>query len=233
MNVVRIGLGWLACSWLLIAAETSQVVADAHCDARSNSSRSERDVPSNESVNFTVSGQTRFVMRRLSPPEGAIDFRILGESGAPAILSLIGPQPDHYADYTYNGSDADIDVSHGGLNLRPLDGTGSVNVWSMSGNTRLRIGSRDFRQSLDLWHSGLNAHMRSTNGNIVIESRIETLSTTVLGGNTSVKGTLRVRPGTPPWSSSACEAGQVVWDADFVYVCTEPDRWKRAGLTTY
>jgi hypothetical protein len=30
-----------------------------------------------------------------------------------------------YADFTYNGSDADVDVFDGGLNLRPLDGIGA------------------------------------------------------------------------------------------------------------
>lgn len=120
-----------------------------------------------------------------------------------------------------------------GLNLRPLDGTGSVNVWSMAGNIRLRVGNRDFRQSLDLWHSGLNAHMQSTTGNIVVESRFETRSTNVLGGDTFIDGALRAKPGTPPSSSSDCQTGQIVWDTNFVYVCTAPNVWKRAGLTAY
>jgi hypothetical protein len=119
------------------------------------------------------------------------------------------------------------------LNLRPLDGIGSVNVWSMAGNTRLRVGSRDFRQALDLWHSGQNAHMRSTTGNLVVESHLETRSTTLLGGDTFINGVLRAQPGTPPSSSSECQAGQIVWHTDFVYVCTAPNRWKRAGLTAY
>jgi hypothetical protein len=117
--------------------------------------------------------------------------------------------------------------------LRPLDGIGSVNVWSMTGNTRLRVGSRDFRQALDLWHSGLNAHIRSTTGGVVVESQFETRSTNVLGGDTFIDGILRARPSTPPSSSAECQAGQIVWDTDFVYVCTAPNQWKRAGLSAY
>ena len=75
-----------------------------------------------------IGSVNRFIMRRVSPPEGAIDFAILGESGAPAILSLIASDPDRYANHTYNGFDADMDVSHGGKS-GPLDGTGSANVW--------------------------------------------------------------------------------------------------------
>src|SRR4051794_17188551 len=83
------------------------------------------------SVPFPVGAVKRFVMRHLPGPEGAVDFRILGEPGAPAILSLIGPDKHRYADYTYNGHNADVDVSDGGLNLRPLDGRSAVAVWSM------------------------------------------------------------------------------------------------------
>ena len=233
MGVIRAGIGYLACTWLLISAEGPRTIADARRDTKASSSVAEQHAASNDYVKFTVAARTRFIMRRVSPPEGAIDLRILGEFGAPAILSLIGPDPDRYADYTYNGSDADVDVSHGGLNLRPLDGTGSVNVWSMAGNTRLRVGSRDFRQSLDLWHSGLNAHLRSTTGNLILESRFETRSTNVLGGDTFIDGVLRARPGAPPSSSATCETGQILWDKDFVYVCTAPNEWKRAGLSAF
>src|SRR4051794_22784756 len=171
-------------------------------------------------VRFPIAGRPRFIMRRLPGPEGAIDFRILGERGAPAILSLIGADPDRYADYTYNGSHADMDVSHGGLNLRPLDGNGSGNVWSMIGNTRLRVGSRDFRESIDLWHGGTNAYIRSTAGSIILQSPFETRAAAVLGGDTFIAGALRAAPTTPASSSGACTAGQIVWDAEYIYVCT-------------
>jgi hypothetical protein len=165
-------------------------------------------------------------------PDGAVDLRILGDVDAPAILSLIA-LGEHYADYTYNGSDADLDVSRGGLNLRPLDGTGAVNIWSMAGDTRLRVGSRNSRQALDLWHSSENAYMRSTIGSIIVESPFETKSATVLGGDTFISGNLRITPVRPASSSSACTSGQIVWDADHIYVCTATNQWKRAALSAY
>lgn len=89
MNVIRVGIGCLTCTWLLMAAEGSQVVDGARCEAKANGSVPERDARSSDEVKFTVSDRTRFIMRRVIPPEGATDFRLLGESGAPAILSLI------------------------------------------------------------------------------------------------------------------------------------------------
>ena len=71
---------------------------------------------SEQHIAFPVGGVPAFIMRRVYPPDapdGATDFRILGRRNAPAILSLIGPDRHRYADYTFNGSDADIDVSHG------------------------------------------------------------------------------------------------------------------------
>ncbi len=91
----------------------------------------------------------------------------------------------------------------------------------MVGNTKLRVGSRNFEQALDLWHSGTDAHIRPTAGNVVIES------------DTSITGVLRTRPTTPASSSSTCENGQIVWDENFIYVCTVKNRWKRAELREY
>lgn len=71
----------------------------------------------------------------------------------------------------------------------------------MTGNTRLRVGSRDFRQLLDLSHSGMKAYIRSTTGNVVVDSGFETRSTNLLGGDTFIDGILRARPGTPASSS--------------------------------
>ena len=97
-------------------------------------------------------------------------------------------------------------MSHRGLNLHPLDGMGSGNVWSMSRNTRLGVGNRDFPQSLDLWHSCVSAHIGSATGNLVVESSFETRSTNVLGGKTFIDGILPSRPAIPPPLY-----GQVTW----------------------
>ena len=40
-------------------------------------------------------------------------------------------------------------------------------------------------------------------------------------------------PATPASSSAACTAGQLKVDANFIYVCTATNTWKRAALTTW
>jgi hypothetical protein len=231
-RLIRIAMTTLLCTSLLGAAEDPNPVAEGHRDVNGAAAGSKGQT-AKEPITFSLSGRPRFIMRRVRPPEGGIDFRILGEPGAPPILSLISPDADRYADYTFNGSDADIDVSHGGLNLRPLDGVSGVNVWSMAGNTQLRVGSRGFSQALDFWHSGINGYIRSTTGKVIVQSPFETRSVNILGGDTFIKGVLRTSAVAPASSSSTCEAGQIVWDADYIYVCAQANLWKRAKLELY
>jgi hypothetical protein len=48
-----------------------------------------------------------------------------------------------------------------------------------------------------------------------------------------VNGTFRVNTLTPATSSSAGVAGQIAWDASFVYVCTATNTWKRASISSW
>jgi hypothetical protein len=48
-----------------------------------------------------------------------------------------------------------------------------------------------------------------------------------------VNGTFRATPFTPASSSDTGVAGQIAWDASYIYVCTATNTWKRAGLTTW
>lgn len=48
-----------------------------------------------------------------------------------------------------------------------------------------------------------------------------------------VNGTFRVNTLTPATSSSAGVAGQIAWDASYVYVCTATNTWKRASISSW
>jgi len=49
-----------------------------------------------------------------------------------------------------------------------------------------------------------------------------------------VGGTFRIAAGNAPsTSSSTGVAGQIAWDANYVYVCTSTNTWKRSALTTW
>ena len=94
----------------------------------------------------------------------ARNVQIAGSVASPAIYTLLASNGTDYADWTYNGSDADFDVSLGGINLRPLSSSGAVRVWNPTSSIKLRVGSGGFSSALDMWHDGANANIYSTTG---------------------------------------------------------------------
>ena len=105
---------------------------------------------------------------RISSNGGASRLTIYGatDSTAPAIIALQAPNGTDYADYTFDGNNAELDVSKGNLALRPLASSGQVLVYSPSYTTKLRVGNAGFTQSLDISHDGTNAHISATTGYI-------------------------------------------------------------------
>lgn len=55
-----------------------------------------------------------------------------------------------------------------------------------------------------------------------------------LTGTSVVTGSLYVTTAvTPATAGATCTAGQVAWDASFIYVCIATDTWERAALATW
>ncbi len=50
---------------------------------------------------------------------------------------------------------------------------------------------------------------------------------------THFTGPVTIPTHTPASASAAGTAGQIAWDADYIYVCTATNTWKRAALTTW
>jgi hypothetical protein len=53
-------------------------------------------------------------------------------------------------------------------------------------------------------------------------------------GVMDIKGdVIRLEGTRTPTQGSTCNAGEIAWDANYVYVCTAANTWKRASLGTY
>lgn len=48
-----------------------------------------------------------------------------------------------------------------------------------------------------------------------------------------VNGTFRINTATPASSGAAGVAGQIAWDASYIYVCTATNTWKRVAIATW
>lgn len=128
---------------------------------------------------------------------GSTSFTVNGKTGYPADFTLFAPNGTDYADFTFDGSNAEIDVSVGNLSLRPLAG-GNVNVWATSGTPKLRVGSTNFVQSLDLSHDGTNGIVSTTAGDIDLTPFSGLVNLTNAGAYTSATaGGSSALPATP------------------------------------
>ena len=54
---------------------------------------------------------------------------------------------------------------------------------------------------------------------------------TVFTAYATTTATLSVTTSESPGSGDACDAGEITWDANYIYVCTASGAWKRAALT--
>jgi hypothetical protein len=55
----------------------------------------------------------------------------------------------------------------------------------------------------------------------------------ITAASSTTAGTAVVRGSVPATATSTGTAGQIAWDASFVYVCTAPNTWVRAALSTW
>lgn len=57
--------------------------------------------------------------------------------------------------------------------------------------------------------------------------------TVTAGGLTVVAGNVIIPTATPASAGAAGTAGQIAWDASYIYVCTATDTWERVGIATW
>ena len=55
----------------------------------------------------------------------------------------------------------------------------------------------------------------------------------VSDGQVAVNANLVISPGTPASSSAPGVQGTIVWDSNYVYICTAPNSWKRSALSSW
>ena len=48
-----------------------------------------------------------------------------------------------------------------------------------------------------------------------------------------VRGKLKTTLRTPASASATGAEGEIAWDADYIYICTATDTWKRVAIATW
>ena len=68
-------------------------------------------------------------------------------------------------------------------------------------------------------------------GSIVTPGGVGIAKSLFVGG--TINGLGAVQPGTPASATSTGTAGQIRWDANYIYVCTATNTWKRVATSTW
>ena len=125
------------------------------------------------------------------------------------------------------------------VNLTPL-GTGVVTTAAALKAPSIFHPSYPTNVGLSLSSGGLALYFNNTltwDGNTFGPSAAATLGTTTkrfgLFGAAINTATLTINTSSTPASTDACAAGQMTWDASYIYVCTATGAWKRATLNAY
>lgn len=76
--------------------------------------------------------------------------------------------------------------------------------------------------------------MENIPGNTVITGLLSAANTTVNGVLTVTGDTVRISTTkTPATAGDTGSAGQIAWDADYIYICTATNTWKRVAISTW
>jgi len=94
-----------------------------------------------------------------------------------------------------------------------LNNTGTVNFLGTGSSTSTTTGCATFAGGIGIQGAGFFG------GNVIVSGVIQ--------------GSLRTTTPTPVNASSAGSPGDVAYDANYIYVCTAVNTWKRSALTTW
>jgi len=133
------------------------------------------------------------------------------------------------------------------VNAAAINITGQVNTATLYITTSANVGtyftvnSSSASKTVNSSFSGANLNVTTTNTYITSNTTIAGTITTI-SSNLSVTGTvssnltlsgLLLSPLATQANNATGTAGQISWDADYIYVCVATNTWKRVLLETY
>ena len=133
--------------------------------------------------------------------------------------------------FTINDTTAFAEGVGGGLTFR-----GKYNT---AGNSSIFGGIKGIKESVidGNYNGALTFYTRAHGGNATEKFRVSSGGDFVIGDTTAtakldVNGdSVRVRTAQTPASGGTGVQGEIAWGADYIYVCTATNTWKRAALT--
>ena len=182
----------------------------------------------------------------------------LGSAASPTLKFTGDPNTGIYSP----GADQ-LAVATNGTGRLFVDSSGRVGIGTASPSRLLTLYDAGTLTYLQLAHSGASGTSRGLefvlnsteaeiinreNGPLVLRTnnteraRIDSSGRLLVGTSSDSGGALlqindnRIRVATAKTPSSAADtgtAGEICWDADYIYVCTATNTWKRSAISTW
>ena len=159
-------------------------------------------------------------------------LRILGQSFSEAVAGAAyfgwGNGGTTAIANTRNSSEGTISF------LTTLGATNAVRM-TLSNPGNLLIGTTtDITGTGGLKVAGTTASTLTTNGAFVVAGGVGVGGAVNVGGAVTIAGTvIHTLSATPASASAAGTVGTMSWDANYIYICTATNTWKRVAIATW
>lgn len=174
-------------------------------------------------LDFLTNTFTSLQFRVLNTPSAVNWLQATGAAtGSYTIFSTQGSDTNIFAQYWTKGSGAHDFVTSAGtaLQLRIAHTPSAVNYAQITGGatgTAVTVSAQGSDANINFTIAAKGAGVVSLSNALVVNSDSIRIVSTY----------------TPPTAASGGTQGQIVWDANYVYVCTATNTWKRAALSTW
>ena len=113
------------------------------------------------------------------------------------------------------------------MTLGQYSGAHTINLGTgnnTAGTKTINIGTNGSGSSTTVINMGTQGNVNT----ITIGSSSSSVSNTTLNGTI-----IMPRTATPASATATGTTGTIVWDADYIYVCTATNQWKRVLISTW
>lgn len=121
--------------------------------------------------------------------------------------------------------------------LTLTSGTAAIRLGPEGATGELKVGRSTKTHTVDI-HDGATESGETATVNIGTSGASGSTTNINIGGGvgtctTTIDGDFVIPNETPASATAAGTAGQIVWDEDYIYICTESNTWKRVAIGTW
>jgi len=134
----------------------------------------------------------------------------------------------------WNGSDTKLYLQHQGSGIDFRSSGTSQMLLNGNGNLLIGTSSETGLGSAGIKIAGTTAASNTATGSLINAGGFGNPGAAYFGGAVTVAGTvIHTLSSTPASASATGTVGTMSWDANYIYICTATNTWKRVAIATW